>query len=475
MTSSSLDALRAYTLGNKANVFGHQKEAEEHYQQALTLDHEFALAHIGMAKILFSRDAEPEALIYAKRAAAMPGRLSDRERLYVNAWLATLERRKDYAMKWRALADLYPDFHTAAHNYSLFTWFANRYAESLKYAERAAAPQSATRAVSTYRVGIAQLGLERYADAVKGFKTAASLGYSGEGILAAGAFAATRRYREARETLNASPAMNQLVALERRLMELAMLADQGRWSEATVVADALHENAAQWPTHLSFTAEASALAVSRGAEQAPLRRERIRALISRVRSALPKLEHANRERAVMALLYAGYLAAREGDVALAREASAIAAQDARDAPLPTLVHMRVIISARIALTGNDYEEARRELSGLFNGNELCLTHALAAEAEFGLGNHRDALRHLDWLREHRGRAYAEFGYTQLLVENTIQVNRALLRAAEVAQATGDGPGARRYLAEFNRVWPSLEAVPDLQARSDAIAAGVAKR
>lgn len=83
VTTPSLPALRAYSLGHDLVAAGRQRDAIAMFQQALDLDPQFALAHARLATIYTNLDVDELARRHAARAFELRDRLTERERLYV--------------------------------------------------------------------------------------------------------------------------------------------------------------------------------------------------------------------------------------------------------------------------------------------------------------------------------------------------------------------------------------------------------
>lgn len=468
--SPSLDALRAYSLGLKANGESRTGDALVHYEQALALDPEFAMAMVSVGRIRLSLGDRAGALEWLAKAETASNRLSERERLALDALIAMIQRRPDYPRRWRAFLDLYPDHHPAAHNLSLFSWWNNRFEEMLAYAVQASSPRSVTRPNSVYNQGMALVALGRFDEAHEAFESATSLGFSrAVSVVAASGFAAQRRFDEARETLHAEPARSLQDQLARHGLELGMAIDEGRWAELPRLADALEEAAVPEAGVSRWAGLATQLAVDRDPEAGAARRMRASDLFELASSELGTDFHPDGDGIVLAMLYAGYVAIRAGDIDLARQAISRSRVAVEASPLPILSQLLVIVEARAALAEGDAEGAVRQLAPLFDGSELVLAHAVMGEAQAALGREELALEHMRWLTENRGRVYAEVTRDYLLrPENIIQANRAQLRAAELSLALGRRDEARAWLTAFKTAWPDLEAIPDLKAVADRV-------
>lgn len=438
-TSPSLDALRAYTLGNRAVTVGNLGDARQHFGQAITLDPDFSLARVGLARIYVALSQWEEAIGQVRLAESQSDRLSARERLYVQAWLATLEEQRDHIAKWKALADLYPDFHPAAINVALFSWYANQFAQAAVYAERASAPQSAIRAHALYILGIAKLGLGDLDDALVAFGESRALGSSGRGVAEAAAHAVLRRFEKAREVLGKDTAPSPVVAHAQSLMALAVAMDEGSLDDARIQASALRARTDASDEPLPMLAAVASLAASHHMGDIDVVRAYGPALADRSLRLLDR-NHANsRESFAMAALFAGFVSARVGETEIARRVLSAVDPISEQFRLGHVEDMLAILSAQLLLLDDRPEEAVRQLIGRMSGQELWLVHAMAAQSYLALGRQDDAMREFEWLTEHRGMAYAERSHHYLLlVESVSQLRNMRIQAARAAASVAGG-------------------------------------
>jgi eukaryotic-like serine/threonine-protein kinase len=82
-TTRSLEALRAFALGDTKHFSAYEIEAIGLYKRALELDPNFALAWARLATVYFNLGDEADADDAARHAYALKDRVSERERLYI--------------------------------------------------------------------------------------------------------------------------------------------------------------------------------------------------------------------------------------------------------------------------------------------------------------------------------------------------------------------------------------------------------
>ena len=85
-TTASLEAFRAFALGDKAHEQAMDiPEAEGHYLRAIALDPNFAMAHARLGVVYSNSGQTAKALQYFDRAYALSQHVSEGERLYIEA------------------------------------------------------------------------------------------------------------------------------------------------------------------------------------------------------------------------------------------------------------------------------------------------------------------------------------------------------------------------------------------------------
>jgi Tfp pilus assembly protein PilF len=84
-TTPSLEALKAFTLGDRTRMTSGDLKAAAFYRQAVALDPEFALAHARLGTVYGNSGEAKLAEEHRRKAFALRDRVSDRERLYITA------------------------------------------------------------------------------------------------------------------------------------------------------------------------------------------------------------------------------------------------------------------------------------------------------------------------------------------------------------------------------------------------------
>jgi putative peptide modification system cyclase len=408
VTSANLDAVRAYGLGVQAHGVGRFDDARRHYEQALALDPDFAMARLSIARLDWTNGDLPAFREHTRRAAQLRNRMTAREALILDAWVATAERQKGFAERWKALLDLYPDYHVGAHNYGIFLWEQNRFDEAAEYFGRASIAQSVTRAVSTYDKGIALLGLDRIEEAKASMQMGQSLGYAGGSVMIAAAFAAAGDYDLAHRFLQSESIESPRLKLEHAHLSLAMALDQDDLDAAGKVAIVIRDMEPSITGTYHWLARVSPLAWQTRAQPGKLTANAAASAVHDIGAALPAaLGTEDAEVLSHALLYAGWIAADNGDVDAAREAIAATATVVDVSPIPRLKELAQSLAAQIDIITGRPEKAIARLQSLQDGTAPYLARITLLKAFRSSGRREDADKLQNLLAGRRGYAYAE--------------------------------------------------------------------
>ena len=125
-TTSSLEALKAFSQGNDQRVVGNQTESIAFYKRAVELDPNFAMAYARLA-VAYSNQFQTEvAAQYSQKAYDLRDRVSERERFYISEKYTSYVTgdREEAVNILKAWAQSYPNdyipHNNLAANYSLF-------------------------------------------------------------------------------------------------------------------------------------------------------------------------------------------------------------------------------------------------------------------------------------------------------------------------------------------------------------------
>ena len=126
-TTESLDALQHYSRGADQLGRGHLEEAKLSLLAALRLDPGFAAAHEALSRVYSGLGDPARERGHVEQAWALRGRLSDRERLTIEARYASLQGDYERGLEsLQTLVGLYPDDAWARHGLGLALSYAGR-------------------------------------------------------------------------------------------------------------------------------------------------------------------------------------------------------------------------------------------------------------------------------------------------------------------------------------------------------------
>src|SRR5690348_6067384 len=341
VTTANLDALRAYSLGQHAYFTGNMKDALSFYKDAVRLDPQFATAHLVIARVYLNAHNYAEVLKELSAAENTPSRLSNKDKLFIQAWQTTFQDPSQSLDQWKVLTDLYPDYYLANGLYSYFAWFANQYTTAISAAKLNAAPQNASRAAGIYLLGILYLAQEQYGDAVKQFQLAANAGITRNDYYAL-AYAAQRQFARADALLNDSKQSNiPSDDLDTQLVRVAIAADHGSWQLVDALLTAAKANAAQQGELEQLRVRGIALALHSqigGSAAMDLAKYAEAAL------GLQTGNEIDRRQMHFQAMFAAYLLARVGESKSASSIMAMPAATAADQDDVLLKNMRRIVT-----------------------------------------------------------------------------------------------------------------------------------
>ncbi|HEY1743818.1 MAG TPA: winged helix-turn-helix domain-containing protein [Granulicella sp.] len=111
-TTSSLEALRVYSVGESMMVRTGKEEAETlpMFQRAVELDPQFAMAYVAVATDYYNLNEYSLAVPYYQKAFDLSGQVSEKERLYIRAhYYADSKKDVEQGLKeYRLWAETYP-------------------------------------------------------------------------------------------------------------------------------------------------------------------------------------------------------------------------------------------------------------------------------------------------------------------------------------------------------------------------------
>ena len=455
VTTSNLDALRAYSLGQQAIGRHEYDQALQLFERATRLDPDFALAWLGQVRVHYARENAARALVALRAAERRREHLPAREALYLDAWVSEFDAPAQTARLWLELAALYPDYPAGRANAALWLYQENRFGEALPHALAAAEPQNVLAAQSNDIVGRVLLGDERYEEALRAFRRShEGTGGSVRRLLAT---EAARRNLEATRHWESTLSSKDPFGYIERTSWAFDRAEWGEAREASETALRLVGTDGGLKSRYLLIPAATAAWASGGEVNA---KRLLQEAIDQSADAIDGGRSSDSKEDAATALSAAILAQRMGFYALAQSASATVGKHGYLMEVPQIRELMVVVAAGDRLQKGDAEAALRSLQPYLNGRERYQTRVMALKAATLLGLQDSAIEHAEWLQEKRGRAYVELQCGQCLQPlNVLDSTLAIRDHADLLKAGGDEKQGAMKLDEFHRAWPS-KLVPD---------------
>lgn len=410
VSTSNLDALKAYALGQEAYGKDRFSDALQLYQQATTLDPKFALAWVGQARCLNAMLRTADAMAPLHKAQQLRDHLPPREAMYLDGWSAELEAPDQALEKWQLLAKMYPDFPSGPHNVAIQLHARNRFAEALSYLRTTLGNREGFVGLTYDSMGRAQLGLENYAEAAAMFDKALAEGGIDSTRRRADVLAAQRKFAQAEEVLAKAPVNDVYPWIDR----ISIAADQGHWEDALRDlgnAKKLAQGDASDPIRARAFAVTEAtllLATGKKADAAKLASETARLSLQ----ALDRDTPADMPDEMDLALSAALVALRAGDGGVATEVSTAMDAHPHLRGLPYIAELRAVVHAWQLIGDKRGSAAVALLKPFADGSARYQTHEALKQAFLLVGDATAAEEQARWLRQRRGLAYIELGCGQ---------------------------------------------------------------
>jgi len=173
LTTSSLEALRAFSLGRAQEIKGGYREAIPFMKRAIELDQNFAAAHLALAVLYSNTDQPQRAADSAARAYSLRDRVSERERLRItNFYYSFVTHELDKSIEtlevWR---QTYPrDINALLNLSAVYAWIGQP-AKSAEAAREAMLLKPIT-AISHFNLAFALTRLNNFDEAHDVLQTA---------------------------------------------------------------------------------------------------------------------------------------------------------------------------------------------------------------------------------------------------------------------------------------------------------------
>jgi putative peptide modification system cyclase len=466
VTTSNLDALKAFALGQQAYARSQYADAMKLYAQATDLDPQFALAWVAQAKANFAMLNASAAMAPLKRAQALRSRLAPREALYLDGWSAELEAPVQALDRWKLMAKLYPDAMNANGNAAIRLERDGQWAAAIPYAQHAALPQSDVRGFALSQVARSQTAQGDIKAAIETLGQAIASGDRVSYALRARAFAVLRHFDDAEADLR----RGGVEPVDADYLRTAFFIDQGRFPDASRAAENVDTLMQKTPDDSRPGARLSRVAAEYLAGDSGAASRNLNALAKDLENGLPSSQPSAAQEDIGVASNAAEFAVRLGDPDLAQRLLD-AAKGRPEAALTDNAVRLAVVHARLLLSKGQAKQAIEELQARSTPESPISLHAALMDAQAQAGNLDAAIQEARWLQAHRGLAYSEqSGYSSVRTLNVAQTTLAFLQEAEWQSKLGRSQDAQKALAAFDARWP-ISKLPDyLRKRRDAFAA-----
>ena len=469
-TTANMDALKAYSLGLKSYADGKNGDAIALFEQATKQDPEFSLAYLGLANLYYSAGQRGKAREYVELATKNQQRLSARERLMADGYMAFFQKPATLRERWSMFAKLYPDVMSGQQNLALgMWWFDNDLAEAAKNFAEVTQSRHPLRGMSWLLLGDVQLAQEQYDQARTSYAKARQVG-SPQAFLNPLNWYIARRDAAGFEKAAALEPVNHFpfFEVEKALRTAAMEVSRGRYASA---ADAAKEAVQIADTNKLETSlqrarlVCIAIELARGVERAG------KDLHAYVESETARMAHAVETAdptSYVHLTSAAMLALRHGEEALGKSVlrsleSPVSNSGYFDLEQPYKV---ATCEAQIA---SDAAAALACLQPLVSPRAFFQTRVALMRAALAADKPDEALQAALWLAANRGNATAEWLEEFVdQVPNLIGSDEAAVTAIELQEKAGNRDAARRGLTDFLQAWSQADADSPLLARAQAV-------
>ncbi|MCE3004608.1 MAG: putative peptide modification system cyclase [Xanthomonadaceae bacterium] len=476
-TTGSIDALRAYSLGLRAQARGRFSDARSLYEKAAKIDPEFALAHAGVARIYLSSGDRSSAKPHLDAAQRLRARLPLREAMQVDALAATYGDVDDMLEAWRGITEMYPDQYTAYQNYATFAYTEkNAIRDATEMAQKALSNFNPYLGSTHYLLAALALAREDLEAAARHLSSAEELESSYLGLVQVALHATKRDFQAARATLDAvEPSGIATNDFAIYIDRAALGVDMGDVDATESAILAARASARGISTTYALYGETLAQSTDEALGRAFAPTDHDRYIVTS-RGLLDSADTEERFAAHFAIAYAAWRAATHGDVIRARAALASLPQSPGVAGHPVLVELTAAARGALAITEDRPKDALALLARHAGGAEsLILTRGTIAMAHVAAGDIDAGIAAWGAIHERRGRAWSEsVGHATLRPTNVALTNVAPLEQALLHAERGATDTARTLLAQFlarhdeRTLTPRLsERVATLRAELDA--------
>ncbi len=436
-TTTSLEALKAFSDATRRRAEGRELEAAVLYERATQLDPNFAMAHARLAAIYGNTSDFPRAGAAAERAYQLRDRVSERERFYIESHYHTVLGRNDLRRKtYEAWKATYPRDTPPRNNLAIVLFDAGEFEQAVVEAAEAnrldpSLPFSYANLCSAY-IALNRLA-EARALAMKGLELLPAYGRLHECLYTVGFLEGDEQAMQSARDY--SKRAGGVISLGLEGLEIGAAVARGRLREAASRADALivrmDRDGTRAPLAEGLSFHAGDLAAVGALAQARVRAQRARQLSGADENApwvIPTVLFLSGDTRVATELFANLRKKFSTD------------ETFTSVWLPTTEASRHLVAA-------DYAAA---LEALANTAHLERRHAqlalLRGQALLGLGRSSEAISAFE-------RAYA----SRFVNAPTVLGSVAQVWLARAHAKAGDTASARRTYQDVFAAWKDADA------------------
>jgi len=461
VTTPSIEALRAYTLGQEAKRNRRLIEARNLNMTALKLDPDFALAYITLGSIDLIENDYRSAERNWKIAESKRDRLTLRETMWLDVSSNVFSPPGILLPKLKALAAMYPDDYLSYYNYAFFSYRDNLdYRAGLDFLKPAYTSRNPKQAGAYYLKGVLSLAVNDPDEAKLAFEKYRIMDPTGYNADHAAIYAMQRNYDAASKLLGEQDTSGiKARSLFQEEARFTYAVDSGRLTDAINQTDELVKIAALESAEMIPLYQGMKLSLRSYSPDVNFAAD-LKKYAAETERKLREQEHPEERKSnLFNLLATGVMAARTGDMKTADEIKKLAMDEELQGGHPVLRSMAICLDAEMLLKQGQARKAVLLLDGhIGKDNELYFAHAQRMKALLADKQDKRALQEADWLIANRGLAYAEVNNRAMWKpSNLVESNLAILMAANIEKRLGLKDQAEARNKIFLAAWPGKEA------------------
>lgn len=466
VTTSNLEALRAYSLAIRKHNEGQPEEAIALLRRAIGLDPEFAIAHARLGTYLANIDTTPAAAAsHWDIALSLSERLPEREKLYIEGARAMKSSAADMREAWSLMSTLYPNDPVGHSNLGAVYWYHYNNFDAAEIAfANAAVLDGRSSPIGMSMVAYMKMARGELDDALAHFAAAWEIENNPLNSAYAEAYIADFQYDKAKAFLTATGThSSQAIRDWSALKWTNLYLDQGQLQSALSATEAVvrYRREKDMSLHRARTYKVAVLEQSADTEAFTTS---LTELIADLTMMLNQPANALADRPVMPLALLGKVAARNGLAEQAQGVRQTLLPYAEQDDFPMYQPALAALDAELLILMDKPAAAVTMLQPELRNSDLYQLHETMARACEAAGDHACATTHYQWIHDNRGRAFGEW-YSDFFAKpfNVADWGRAKLALARVANHVGEKERAQQHYRALLSHWANADDdMPALQ-------------